>query len=215
MKIETILFDLGKVLIDFTLDPLLISLTARCSKPAPQFEKVLRDTELAHRYETGAITTEQFHRHLCEAGGLQMDILAFRNIWCSIFRADLLVSERLLEILSRRYPLILVSNTNEAHAAFIRDSFRVFNYFDHTVFSFEVGSMKPDKKIFERAIMLSGKPPEALFFIDDREENVRGAAEFGIHAHQFQSEQILVRALQDAGVDLGNFVERDSCPAHS
>jgi hypothetical protein len=38
----------------------------------------------------------------------------------------------------------------------------VLDYFDHKVFSHEVGSMKPDRRIYDVAIAAAGKPPESL-----------------------------------------------------
>ena len=108
-----------------------------------------------------------------------------------------------LAVLKRKYPLILVSNTNEAHAEFIRAKYRIFDYFDHHVLSYRVGSLKPDMKIFEHAILASGCPPETLFFTDDREENVRAAQQLGIHSHRFVSESKLIDALRQAGVEIG------------
>ena len=202
MAIEAILFDLGKVLIDFSLDSTVRQLTS-CSATPAEFERVFRAPDLARRYETGVITTREFYDHLCRFGGLHMEVDAFRAAWTSMFKPGTLVSEDLLASLGRRYPLILVSNTNEAHAEFIAEKYRVFEYFAHKVFSFEVGSLKPEARIFEHAIAVSGKKPEALFFTDDREENVQGARAFGIEAHRFRCEADLIRALNDAGVDVG------------
>ena len=115
---------------------------------------------------------------------------------------ELMISEDLLKTLQQRYPLILVSNTNEAHVEFIAKNYPVFDYFKHKVFSFEVHAMKPDRGIYEYAIALSRTRPEALFFVDDREENVQAARELGILAHQFRSEAGLIAALRDAGIDL-------------
>jgi putative hydrolase of the HAD superfamily len=209
MKIEAILFDLGKVLIDFNMQAMLQTMAASCSKSAAQLEEVFRDPELICSYESGTITTRQFYEHLCHCGGLQLDMPAFCQMWTSIFTADLLVSEDLLRQLRERYPLILVSNTNESHAEYVLQRYPILDYFDDKVFSFEVGAMKPDRRIYERAIELSGKQPQALFFTDDREENVRGARELGIVAHQFQSEARLIAALQDAGVELGDILQRN------
>ena len=78
----------------------------------------------------------------------------------------------------------------------------MFDYFDHLVFSYEVGLLKPDPKIFEHAIAASNRPAEALFFTDDREENIVAAAALGMHAHQFVSEAKLVEALLQAGVEI-------------
>ena len=135
-----------------------------------------------------------------------MDLPAFRKTWSSVFLPDLIVSEDLLLALKRKYPLLLVSNTNEAHVEFIRSNYRVLDIFDHHVLSYEVGSLKPDRKIFQHAISLSGYPPEALFFTDDREENILMARQLGMTAHQFKTQSWLVDALQQAGVEIGEFV---------
>ena len=86
---------------------------------------------------------------------------------------------------------------------FIDVRYKIFGYFDHTIFSHEVGSLKPDRKIYDAAIAAAGKPPDALFFTDDREENIEAARALGIHAHQFVSESVLIQALRDHGVDVG------------
>jgi len=206
MKIEAILFDLGKVIIDFSLAPMLEEMCASCSRPAEEFKKTFLDWDLIRRYECGVITTRQFYEHLCVHGGLQMDFDYFRQLWTSIFASELLISEDLLRSLRRRYPLILVSNTNEGHAEYFSRRYPILDCFDQKVFSFEVGAMKPDRRIYERAIALSGKRPEALFFTDDREENVLGARELGICAHQFCGEAGLIAALQAAGVEIGQML---------
>ena len=209
MKIEALLFDLGKVIVDFDLRPMLGLLCANSCKPAAEFETVFRNVDLLRSYETGKISTAQFHEHLCNNGGLQLDFPSFQKIWSDVFHPEILISEDLLKELKRRYPMILVSNTNEAHIGFIAERYAVLDHFDHKVLSYEVGSMKPDPEIFHHAIALSGKQPEGLFFTDDREENVLAARELGMQAHQFESEAGLISALHDAGIQLGDFIQRD------
>jgi putative hydrolase of the HAD superfamily len=69
-----------------------------------------------------------------------------------------------------------------------------------------VGALKPERKIFEHAIQVSGFRPDALFFTDDREENVLAARELGIHAHQFRTERILIAALEAVNVEIKDFI---------
>src|SRR5262245_11667220 len=209
MKVEALLFDLGKVIIDFDLRPMLGILYQNCCRPAPEFETVFRNVDLLRSYETGRITTAQFHEHLCSKGGLQMDFPSFRKVWSDVFIPEILVSEGLLKELKRRYPMILVSNTNEAHIGFITERYAVLDYFHHKVYSFEVGSMKPDPEIFQHAMALSGKHPESLFFTDDREENILAARKLGMQAHQFESETGLISSLNDAGIELRDVIQRD------
>ena len=203
MKIEALLFDLGKVLIDFDFETGVQALHASCSISREQLEEVLWDEMWIRRYERGEISTAEFHSYLCDTAGVTMNLTEFRQTWSSVFLPGLIVSENLVASLKRKYPMIIVSNTNEAHIDFVRSEYTILDYFDHHVFSYKVGSLKPDAKIFEHAIAVSGRRPETLFFIDDREENVSAARQLGIRAHQFTSESRLVEALQDAGVEIG------------
>ena len=204
---KAVLFDLGKVLVDFNFETGVKALHAACSISRNRLEEVLWDENWIYRYERGEISTREFHAYLRETADLGMDLTGFRETWSSVFMPGLLVSEDLLLALKRKYPLILVSNTNEVHIDFVRSNYRVLDYFDHHVLSYEIGSLKPDRKIFEYAIAVSGHEPEALFFVDDREENIVAARRLGMHAHQFRSELQLVDALQQAGVEIPDFVQ--------
>ena len=202
MKIEAILFDLGKVLVDFNFETGVQALHAACSISRARLEEVLWDENWIRRYERGDISTREFHAYLRETADLKLDLAGFCQTWSSVFLPDLILSEDLLLALKSKYPLILVSNTNEAHIDFVRANYRVLDYFDHRILSYEVGSLKPDREIFEHAIAISGQPAEALFFTDDREENISAAKRLGMHAHQFKTESQLVDALQQAGVEI-------------
>ena len=193
---------MGKVILDFNFELGMEKLAGKCGLPLEEFRKVLFDKDWIRRYERGEISTADYHSHLCEAGQLRMDLANFQESWSSVFLPDLLVPETLLADLRRRYPLILVSNTNESHVHYIERHYSVLQYFDVKIFSHVVGSLKPDRRIYEAAIAASGQPPEALFFIDDREENVRAAEGFGMRAHQFTTVPRLVAALRSHGVDV-------------
>src|SRR5262245_46447483 len=132
MAIEGILFDLGKVLIDFSMEPMVRYLAANSRKSEDDFRKVLLDPQQLRRYETGELSTQEFYDYLCSEGGLQMDIAGFRSALTSVFAPDLLVSEDLLRSLHERYPMVIVSNTNEVHAEYLLDHYRdrIFDHFD-------------------------------------------------------------------------------------
>jgi putative hydrolase of the HAD superfamily len=134
-----------------------------------------------------------------------MSIEEFHHAWSAVFLPDLLVPEAFLARLRTRYPLILVSNINESHATYIAGAYNVLEYFDHKIFSHEVGAVKPDRRIYDAAIAAAGKPAEALFFTDDRTENIESALSLGIQAHHFRSVDELLVALKECGVDTSGF----------
>lgn len=202
MEIKALLFDLGKVVIDFNFDLVMERFAGSCGLPPEEFKQVVFDKAWIRPYERGEISTAAYHHYLCEIGQLRMELAEFHESWSAVFLPDLLVPEALLSDLRDRYPMIAVSNTNESHADYIARNYSVLQYFDVKIFSHLVGSLKPDRKIYEAAIAASGHPPEALFFIDDREENIRGAEEVGIRAHQFTTVSRLVDALRSHGVEV-------------
>lgn len=206
MAIEALLFDLGKVLIDFDFELGMRHFSSRSPLPPDELEQVIRDQVWLRRYESGEISTADYHRSISERAQLRMTLEEFHEAWSAVFLPDLIVPERLLASLKARYPLILVSNTNEAHVRFIAREYPVFAYFEHRIFSHEVRSMKPDRRIYDAAIAASGRPPESLLFIDDRAENVEAARELGIRAHRFLSVSDLLNALSTHGIAVGDFV---------
>lgn len=57
--------------------------------------------------------------------------------------------------------------------------------FDVVVISYEVELAKPDPRIFELTLDRLGAAPDAALFVDDRAENIDGAAALGIQTLHF------------------------------
>ena len=71
--------------------------------------------------------------------------------------------------------------------------------FDGFLTSCELRSLKPTRTAFARALEKIGVAPSVAFFIDDKEENVRGAEDFGIRwAFRFTSLACLRRDVAEA-----------------
>ena len=95
----------------------------------------------------------------------------------------------------RGYKVYLFSNTSLPHARFLR---RVGwdKYFDGFLTSCEIRAVKPHPEAFRKVLEKIDAKPAEVAFIDDREENVRGAKEFGIRwAIRFTSVERLKRDL--------------------
>lgn len=93
----------------------------------------------------------------------------------------------LVQELGKRYRTFLLSNTNAIHArcynARLKADFGIENL-DHLLgkayYSHELGYRKPDKRIYTKALELSGIRPEETLFFDDNQENVEAARGVGI-----------------------------------
>lgn len=76
--------------------------------------------------------------------------------------------------------------------------------FDAVVISGEVGMRKPDAEIFDYTLRRLGRRPGEAVFVDDMEQNVRGAAAVGmICVHHRSYDRTLMELEALFGVDLG------------
>jgi putative hydrolase of the HAD superfamily len=81
--------------------------------------------------------------------------------------------------------------------------FRTFGLrkrFNVSLSSCYLGLRKPDPAIYQRALDILGRPADRILFIDDREENVAGAARAGMKAAKFEGADSLRRELAGLGV---------------
>jgi len=102
----------------------------------------------------------------------------------------------LLEELHKNYRLGILSNTsNFESVAPIR--WGIAPYFDAAVYSWQVGSAKPDAKIFEAALQALDVEAADCLFIDDTLENVEAARVFGMQAIHFQGMEDLKKKLAE------------------
>lgn len=75
-------------------------------------------------------------------------------------------------------------------------------HLDEVIASTHLGSRKPDRVFYERLLSRLELPASSVLFVDDREENVDGATEFGIASHHFIDVPTLRAWLAQHGIDL-------------
>ncbi len=185
--IKTFIFDLGNVIVPFGADSKIESLQ-KFTKLQPQdiHEKVLLSEEI-RLFEKGLISVREIFEFIGKTLESEMSFEDFIENWNSIFILEPILSEDFLSKLSKKFRLLILSDTNEIHFEFIKQNFPVLQYFDDFVLSYEVGFLKPSKEIFQIAVEKAGCLSEECFFTDDIKANVEGAKKFGINAVQFIS----------------------------
>lgn len=202
---KAIIFDLGKVLIDFSVDR-ACSQVASLTGTSPQsiYEFLFKDGR-EFDFERGLISFSDLHMEFESHFGIQIPKQALKHAASDIF--DPLVDTiNILDALNSRYrglrPLILLSNTNEIHWDHIERSWSISQKFDHLILSFQIKSMKPDSKIYLEAVAKSGQRPGDCFFVDDVPANVEGAKKCGIDAVLFEGADKLAFELKRRGLTL-------------
>lgn len=181
-KPSVVVFDLGKVLLDFDYGIMTAQLEPLCRLKGVELKRVIDQSPLLHQYETGLITTPQLYDAFVSTTGFSGSLEQFGAAFADIFTpiADMLDLHARLH--QRGVPLFVFSNTNELAVGHIRRQFPFFANFNGYVFSHEVGAMKPAAKIYEAVEAMTGKRAGEILYIDDRPENIDAGAARGWHA---------------------------------
>ena len=101
---------------------------------------------------------------------------------------------------SDKYMLGALNNEARETNEYRFRQFGLRNYFDVALSSCYLGLRKPEAAIYRRAIDIVGGPAERILFIDDREENVAGAATAKMKTIHFVGAGALRRELESLGV---------------
>jgi FMN phosphatase YigB (HAD superfamily) len=107
--------------------------------------------------------------------------------WNSIIGDFPLERLEFLQMLSSRYRLFLLTNTDSIHISrfehnvgmsFYSDFYRCF---EKVYYSYEMGMRKPDTEIFTTILSKHDLSPKRTLFVDDKKENTDAAESLGLH----------------------------------
>ncbi|MBX9603610.1 MAG: HAD family phosphatase [Bryobacteraceae bacterium] len=198
--IRGIIFDLGGVLVPLDFSRGYRAIAGRCAYPAAEIPRRIGATDLVRRFETGQMESREFVEQLCQVIGLNAGYDEFCEMWSEIFLPGTLIPDTLVEALSRKYRLVLLSNTNQLHYSFVEQQYPILRHFHRQVLSYRAGAAKPSSRIYHQAVEAAGCLPEECFFTDDMALFVEGARRAGIQAELFEGPDKLMRDLVAAGV---------------
>ena len=199
-KFSAIVFDLGKVLIPFDYGIAINKLNQIEQGLGDRFYKHYKSNYSLHReFEKGRIPESEFVNKMLEVVKHKIDADTFCKLYADIFslNADVI---SLLPILKKKYKLFLLSNTDSIHKKYGWEKYKFLSNFDSLILSFEVGSVKPEEKIYRAVEKASGLSSEEHLFIDDIQEYVDGAKNIGWDAVQFVNYRKLVNDLKERKV---------------
>lgn len=178
--IETLLSDLGNVLLTFDNGLFFRGLAGRSRLKAPEIERIARENvDLAVLFEKGAISEIDFYRNAKELFAAEVEFGEFFALYCDVFTLHPSVLD-LYRRLRPKVKMVLVSSTDIMRWTFIKRRFPELLLFDAYALSFDLGAMKPDPLVYREALGLVGGRPETAVFVDDLAENVAGAERMGI-----------------------------------
>ncbi|MGH9392629.1 MAG: HAD family hydrolase [Terriglobales bacterium] len=199
MKIKTIFFDLGGVILTNAWDQAeRARAVERFNLEAAEFEA--RHRPLAPQLEVGAISLDQYLGEAVFYRPRAFSAAEFRAFMESCSQ-PLPGSLELLQELSAAGRLRLATLNNEGSDLneFRIARFGLARYFSAFCSSCYLGARKPEAECYRRALGILQAAPEQCLFVDDREENLLPARALGMEALRFTSAAALRAAILAAG----------------
>ncbi len=198
--IKAILFDLGNVLIDIDFQQFIINTRLDNLLSGEEIFKKIESS--AVKYEKGEISTYSFYKVFSEEFNLEIDFNKFKDAWCSVAKKYVDQMDKLIYSLSLRYPLFLLSNSNELHFRYIKENFPVLNYFKEYFLSYKIGHMKPEKEIYLTVLNKTGLSSDEIIFIDDKIVNIESAQVLGMDTIHFNGSGNLENLLRAKNIKI-------------
>jgi len=193
---EVVVFDLGKVLVDFDYGIAARKIAQRSDVSAAEVLEFICESPLLCLYETGQINRQQFFDRVRAESGFRGDLQEFGSYFADIFQPIGPMVDLAGQLRARQVPIFIFSNTNDLAIEHIRRNFPFFSGFDGYVLSYEHGVMKPDHKLYEVVERMAGAAGQQILFLDDRSENVAAGKARGwqVIRHQKIEETLAVIA---------------------
>ncbi len=188
--IESIIFDLGMVIINLDMDATDNGFKAIFKTDYEIVFKDLNARGFFHAYETGRISTKEFTSTLAQRSkgcATEDDI---RQAWNAMLLDIPPIRFELLNWAKANFNTYCLSNTNELHIDWINnmlaekhDLLNLESYFDKVYLSHEMHQRKPDREIFETVIHDHQLNPAKTLFIDDTAGHLEGAKSTGLKTY--------------------------------
>lgn len=197
MKPEIVVFDLGKVLVDFDYTIAVSRIAGRSALSPIEVEQFFFHSPLLVDYESGRLTRQEFFEQARQATGFRGTMKEFGGYFADIFTEIPPMIELHAGLRQRGFKTFIFSNTNNLAVEHIRRNFSFFGNFDGYIYSYEVGAMKPESKIYEALEKLAGRHGGEIVYLDDRPENVAGGTARGWRAILHETPEKTCVALED------------------
>lgn len=188
MRVEFILWDLGRVLVDWEPERAYVS---RIQDPAQRadFLNNICNMDWHCRHDAGVSFAENAASLIAQYPAHSDNIHAWESNWFDMFDGYVEGTPALFERLEAtgiaQYAL---SNMPAEVWPAMQVEFPILSRFRDAIISGEEGLIKPDPALYEIALRRMGNPPAGqVFFIDDSLPNIEAARRLGFQTHHLKT----------------------------
>ncbi|MDO4775725.1 MAG: HAD family phosphatase [Aerococcaceae bacterium] len=199
MSIQTIIFDMGNVLLEWNSDKILRSVESDADRQE-QLRQAIFDSGIWHAIDAGQYTIEAAEQLACQQLEEDYHAAVHQIMWHWYRYVDVFddVQNLALPLVSAGYQLYILSNTSSLFYRLVEESFLpIVEYVSGVVLSYEEQQMKPESEIYQTLLERYQLCPEKCLFIDDIAENIATARSLGMQGCIAQDVTAIVTCLEE------------------
>jgi len=182
--IKHIIFDLGNVLVNIHPKEVMEEFAKKSDLDGKEIASFFL-SDFHMQYMCGKYSTQEFFDQLKTTFHINLNYDEFLKIWNKVIGLPKKEIPELIDILALNYPLSICSNTDPQHWNYCLNNYSFLSKFKNYFLSFEIGSRKPNREIFQTMLNTLNSQPEECLLIDDTYENITASNNLGfftIHA---------------------------------
>jgi putative hydrolase of the HAD superfamily len=186
--IQTVIFDLGGVIIDLSIDKTINAFSGLTGFSPSNIQQAYASTPFFKAYERGEVDDSQFRDSIRKHFSTQASDAEIDHCWNAML-VDLPVSTlTMLENLKKHFRVFVLSNTNTIHINYVNEIMlqgKVLDSWVHKAYySHQLGMRKPELEIYQYVLDQNQLIPEQTIFLDDNLDNLKAANSLYIQTRQ-------------------------------
>jgi len=155
-------------------------------------------------FKRGELSEDQFWDFVRSSLGVTLNNEQIFQLLADCYQVSQNVVDTVKKVRKLSIKTCICTNNFPTRINALDQKFGFLSDFDVKVFSYQVGAVKPDPKIFQTLITQSGCLPTEIFYADDKQANVDSALSLGINAIIYAGFGDFVAHLQHLGVAIGS-----------
>ncbi|MFK5891240.1 MAG: HAD family phosphatase [Flavobacteriaceae bacterium] len=201
-KIDTIIFDLGGVLVDWKPEYVYDEVFKGDTKKVAWFLNTICTSDWNLQQDAGKLMATATEELVTQYPQYEKWIRIFYDRWPDMLKGDIPETVTILKQLkaSKKYRLYALTNWNAETFHIALERFDFLKLFEGILVSGVEKMVKPHKEIYELCLSRFNIKASKALFIDDNLGNIKGAQAVDLQAIHFKSAEQLKEGLEKFGV---------------
>ena len=203
-KIDTIIFDLGGVLIDWNPEYVFLDVFKGNREEMNWFFDNICTTDWNENQDAGYLIKDATEERIAQFPEYEELIRMYYGRWVEMLNGVIPETVDILDklIKSKNYKVVALTNWSHETFPIALERFEFLQWFEGIVVSGVEKTRKPFKEIYDITLNRFNITAQNAIFIDDNFKNIEAANAIGINGIHFKNAEILIKQLKTYNINL-------------